>query len=260
MTEKEPSLPDSFSGGPVDAMVVAAGSGKRMGDTFQGRNKVLVPLVEKPLLLYSLETLLGSGLIRRLFLVHRRDDRAEIQQILESAGLVDKVVLVEGGEARFDSVWNGLQALSGQDSPEIVLIHDAARPFLTRRMIRESIDTAREHGGSTVAIPLTDTLKRGGEGFLHETLPRESLFRIQTPQTFRYDLLYEVHAEFRRSPDPTVTDDCMLLERRGLPIALVLGEEINLKVTTPVDFHVAEAILKSLQPPASPLKANPAKI
>jgi 2-C-methyl-D-erythritol 4-phosphate cytidylyltransferase len=219
-----------------------------MGTTFQGRNKVLLPLAGRPLLLYSLETLLNSGLIRQMVLIYRAEDMQEIRDLLRSTNLSDRVCIIAGGEARFDSVWNGLQALSRlpDGSPEIVLIHDAARPFLTDRMIHRSIVQAREHGGATVAIPLSDTLKRGREGFLHETLPRDELYRIQTPQTFRYELLRQAHEEFRASPDPSVTDDCMLLERRGYKIALVHGEETNLKVTTPVDLRVAESILQSI--------------
>ena len=237
--------------GPVDALVVAAGSGKRMGGVLQGRNKILVPLAGKPMVLYSLGTLLDSGLIRRIVLVYRTEDKSAISTILESAGLSEQIDLVPGGEARFDSVWNGLQQLAHPPvtRPAIVLIHDAARPFVTQGMIQESIKKAREYGGATVAIPLSDTLKRGSGGFLHETLPRKELYRIQTPQTFRYDLLRQAHEEFRQDPDPSVTDDCMMLERCGYRIALVLGEETNLKVTTPVDFHIAEAILQSIRCP-----------
>ncbi len=261
-TEPEPQPQFVKSGeGPVDALVVAAGSGRRMGDALLGRNKVLVPLAGKPLVLYSLETLLNSGLVRRLVLVYRAEDKTEISEMLQSAGLKEQIDMVPGGEARFDSVWNGLQALAQLSSgrPEIVVIHDAARPFVTKRMIQESVEQARKHGGATVAIPLTDTLKRGSGEFLHETLPRDELYRIQTPQTFRYNLLRQAHKEFREAPDPAVTDDCMLLERRGYPIALVLGEEINLKVTTPVDFHIAEAILQSLQRQASAAKISTLK-
>lgn len=249
-TEPQPWM-EERSEGPVDALVVAAGSGRRMGGVLQGQNKVLVPLAGKPMVLYSLGTLVDSGLIRRIVLVYRPQDQSVIGTILESAGLKDQVDLVPGGEARFDSVWNGLQELAHPPvtCPGIVLIHDAARPFVTQRMIQESIERARKHGGATVAIPLSDTLKRGSEGFLHETLPREELYRIQTPQTFRYDLLRQAHEEFRQDPDPSVTDDCMLLERCGYRIALVLGEETNLKVTTPVDFHIAEAILQSTRCP-----------
>jgi len=213
---------------------------------------VLLPLAGKPLLLYSLQTLLDSFLFRDVLLVHRVEDRPEIVRILQYAGIDDLVGLVPGGDERFDSVWNGLSALAAMGPPEIVLIHDAARPFVTKRMIKESIERAREYGGATVAISLSDTLKRGSDGFLHETLPREELYRIQTPQTFRFDLLRQAHAEFRQAPDPSVTDDCMLLERRGQKIALVVGEEINLKVTTPVDLHIAEAILHSMRGQTDP--------
>jgi len=96
-----------------------------------------------------------------------------------------------------------------------------------------------------VAVPLSDTLKRGKGGFLVETVPRVNLYRIQTPQTFRYDLILKAHESFQEKRNPEVTDDCMLLERKGQRIALVAGEEKNIKVTTPFDLRLAEVILES---------------
>lgn len=227
----------------VAAILVAAGSGKRLEAASGGKNKVLLNLGGTPLFTHPLRTLADSGLIDRIALVHRPEDREEIDAHIQALGLEARVCLVPGGRERFDSVHEGLARLA-DTPPEIVVIHDAARPFATREMVRESLERAREVGAASVAIPLTDTVKRGEGGMLRETLPRQGLYRIQTPQTFRFELLWEAYRTFMQAPDPQVTDDCMILERLGIPIALVIGSESNLKVTSPCDLEIAEVLMR----------------
>ena len=226
----------------VSALLLAAGSGKRMVGAASGGNKVLIELGGNPLFVYSLRTLLSSGCLDRLVLVHRPQDENEVREAIEKEDCADRVLLEVGGAERFESVYHGLRCLASEP-PEIVLIHDSARPFATEAMVRESIEKASAYGAATVAVPLSDTLKRGDDGFLVETLPRQNLYRIQTPQTFRFDLIWEAHRRFREHPDAGVTDDCMLLEKQGNRIALVLGHESNIKVTTPFDLSLAKTIL-----------------
>lgn len=230
----------------VDALLLAAGSGRRMSSVSQGSNKVFLPLLGHPVLWYSLASLLNCPEIRRIVLVYRPMDREEIDRILSSCSTGKEIILCEGGSERPDSVFNGLEVLS-ESEPEVVLIHDSARPFFTQDMVHRSIESAIDNGAATVAIPLTDTLKRGGEGFLYETLPRKELYRIQTPQTFRFGLIWKAHQSFRQNPDTSVTDDCMLLEKTGMKIGLVAGDESNLKITTALDLLVAEMILSRIQ-------------
>lgn len=227
----------------VDGILLAGGSGNRLAAKTGGKNKVLLELGGVPMFFYSLETLLAAGILRRLVLVHRSTDQQEICEVLEKSGYRERVELVTGGRERFESVRNGLELLQ-HDPPEVVVIHDSARPFLTPEMVVEAAQAAAEAGGATVAVPLTDTLKRGQAGMLVETLPRGDLYRIQTPQAFRYELIREQHTKLRENPDPTVTDDCMLLERNGTPVLLVPGHESNIKVTTEFDLQLAEFILE----------------
>jgi 2-C-methyl-D-erythritol 4-phosphate cytidylyltransferase len=236
----------------VDALLLAAGSGRRMGAYTSGQNKVLLPVMGLPVLSYSLRTFLNSGVIRNLLVVCRSQDRDDVQRVLEHLKATHLQV-VEGGEERFDSVYNGLIHLAS-DPPEIILVHDTARPFVTQSMILESIEKAAQCGAATVAFPLSDTVKRGRNGFLHETLPREELYRIQTPQSFQFPLIWKAHQERHRGKanpsesvkeTPLITDDCMLLEKEGHPIALVLGAETNIKITTPVDFALADWIVRN---------------
>jgi 2-C-methyl-D-erythritol 4-phosphate cytidylyltransferase len=217
-----------------------------MEDAAGGKNKVLLELSGTPIFIYSLRTLLASGVLERLVIVHRPEDEEAILKALKEEGALptDRIELAFGGKERFESVYNGLSLLS-ESPPEIVVIHDSARPFPAARMVRESVEKAALHGAATVAIPLSDTLKRGDHGFLVETLPRNELYRIQTPQTFKFVLIWEAHQKLRQLPDPSVTDDCMLLEREGHVIAVVLGDETNIKVTTPFDLEIATTILEA---------------
>ena len=214
-----------------------------MGDASGGKSKALLEIGGAPILGYSLRKLANHPEIDRLLLVHRSSDRSDIEALLESEGFGERVELTEGGAERFESVYNGLCRLR-ESPPDIVLIHDSARPFLTERMIEESIAKAGAFGAATVAVPLSDTLKRREGDFLVETLPRNELYRIQTPQTFRFDLIWEAHEKLKNHPDPSITDDCMLLEREGFPIAWVAGEETNIKVTTAFDLQVADSLLR----------------
>jgi 2-C-methyl-D-erythritol 4-phosphate cytidylyltransferase len=226
------------------ALLLAGGSGTRMAAATGGGNKVLLDLGGEPVLCHSLRTLLGSRCFDRVVLVHRDEDRARLEERLDSGGLAGSVDWVVGGKERFDSVHAGLEFLSKVGAPKNVLIHDSARPFVTTAMIEESLAKAAEFGASTVAVPLSDTLKREDGGFLVETLPRKHLYRIQTPQAFDFQLLFAAHKRFRNAPDPMVTDDCMLLEKEGRGIAIVSGCESNIKITTPFDLKLAQAILE----------------
>lgn len=231
----------------VDVLLVAGGSGTRMADSTGGRNKVLLEVGGRPLVSYAFDTFLAWGQFRRLLVVHRPSDLALMQKATLGDRIEERVAFVEGGPERFDSVSNGLAALV-ESPPEIVVIHDAARPFLTHRMIEESVLAAHQHGSATVAIPLTDTVKRVAGGLLTETIPRNELVRIQTPQAFRFSAIWKAHQALRLRPDSTVTDDCMLLEREGVHTAWVMGDETNLKVTTPWDLEVAEWIAREHRP------------
>ena len=153
----------------------------------------------------------------------------------------DKVRVVKGGAERGDSVFAGLKALKETD---VVVIHDAARPFLTSEMITESAKRAWEYGGATTAVPVTDTLKRENEGVISGTVRRKGLYRVQTPQGFRFKIIMKAY-KISRKIGFSGTDDCVLLERfTGIKVKLVKGSNLNIKITTPEDFDIAEAIIR----------------
>ncbi len=226
----------------ADAIVVAAGESRRMGG---GRSKLLRPLGGKPLLAHTLAPFQQAQEIRRIIIVCRAEDRDEIQALVQTYR-IDKAAgfLPPGGAARADSVQAGLSYLKGNSAPDWVLVQDGARPFAEGPLIRASLEAARATGAAVVATPVKDTVKEAdARGFLSRTLNRERLWRIQTPQTFRFELLLSAYENLPEGDRSRWTDDAMVVEARGIPAAIVLGNDHNLKITTPEDFDWAEFLL-----------------
>jgi len=152
----------------------------------------------------------------------------------------DKVEVTAGGAERGDSVYAGLKALPETD---VVLIHDAVRPFVTEKMITETAAAAVKYGGAAAAIPLSDTLKREKDGFIENTVDRENLWRVQTPQAFRYREIIKAY-EAAEKAGYKGTDDCVLTEKfAGTRIKLVMGSESNIKITLPEDLEMAKKLV-----------------
>jgi len=158
------------------------------------------------------------------------------------ARLGQRVAVVAGGATRQESVWRALQATPAH--AEIVVVHDAVRPFITRRLIDAVLRAARRHGAAICALPIAETVKRVRGGFAEETLDRSQLCAVQTPQAFRAALLREAHEKAQR--DGVVgTDDAMLVERLGHAVCVVPGSEMNVKITTPADLRRARAWVRA---------------
>jgi 2-C-methyl-D-erythritol 4-phosphate cytidylyltransferase len=221
----------------VCAVVPAGGAGTRMGGNVP---KQFLELNGKPILYYTLKTLQDCGIISELILVvpEKEYDNA-CSDWLGKPEIVTKVVI--GGEKRQDSVYNGFCEVSPQT--EIVLVHDGVRPFLSRRMIQESVDVAREYGAAITAIPLYDTVKRvDSSGLVSQTVDREGLWRVQTPQVFRYELLKQAFKK-ANSEKFSGTDEGTLIEHLGKPVKVVEGSERNIKITRPEDLRLSEIFI-----------------
>jgi 2-C-methyl-D-erythritol 4-phosphate cytidylyltransferase/2-C-methyl-D-erythritol 2,4-cyclodiphosphate synthase len=164
----------------------------------------------------------------------------------ETRGIAKVAVVVAGGATRVESVSNALSALGGD--PEVVVVHDAARPLASPALFSRTIASAAAHGGAIAAVRLDDTIKRAAaDGKVLETVPREGLWRVQTPQAFRAALLREAHAR-ARAEHWDATDDAALVERVGGRVEVVEGEPMNFKITAPGDFSLAEKLLRGTAP------------
>lgn len=222
----------------TSVVVVAAGQGRRMG----GHNKALLELDGEAVLAHVLRSVRAARCVREIVVVLNPDDadalRARWQHSAEELG-ADRVVA--GGAERWLSSRNGCEATSTESG--VVLVHDAARVLVAPETIDAVARAAREHGCALAAEPLADTLKREAPGgVVDETIPREGLWRAQTPQGARRELLLEAFAHWDLA-DGLPTDECMLLERRGLRPALVPAPASNFKLTTPDDLALARALI-----------------
>ncbi|WP_404339245.1 bifunctional 2-C-methyl-D-erythritol 4-phosphate cytidylyltransferase/2-C-methyl-D-erythritol 2,4-cyclodiphosphate synthase [Sphingomonas sp. MMS12-HWE2-04] len=208
------------------ALIVAAGQGTRIGGTVP---KQFAPLAGKPMLAHSFATLSAHPAIDRVVVVIGAGQEAALRDAL------GEVPFVLGGATRRDSVRNGLEALDGVDR---VLIHDAARPFLPFAVIDRLLAALDDHDGVIPTLPVADTLVRD-DGAMGDTIARDHLHRVQTPQAFRFDAVLAAHRAW--SADREATDDAQMVRALGHAVALVPGDPMLEKVTLPADFVAAEA-------------------
>jgi 2-C-methyl-D-erythritol 4-phosphate cytidylyltransferase len=220
----------------VHLLIAAAGSGRRMG---ADRNKLLLPLAGRPLIAWTLDAAMEAERISWIGLVGQEVDRDDIVSLLNN--VQKPVVWIQGGSTRQESVLRGLDALPEQ--AEHVLIHDGAR-CLAEPVLFDRCAVALEQVGALIAAtPVTDTIKKvKSDGLIQETPLRSELWAAQTPQGFSVDQLRQGHAEALKK-GWTVTDDASLYERLGWPVRVLDAGPSNIKVTTPFDLTVAEAVL-----------------
>jgi len=222
----------------VAAVIPAAGQGRRMG---AGVKKPFLLLGGFPVIHYTLRVMEESLLVDSVVLVVGPDEKERCRAMALSSFSKVKII-VTGGEKRQDSVYNGLLALS--PDTRLVVIHDAARPFLCSAGLQAVVGAAETFGAATLAVPVKDTVKAAGEnGFINQTLPRDSLWLAQTPQAFQYSLIVAAHRRAREI-GYSCTDDAGLVELAGQPVRLVPGSYENIKITTPEDLIMAEALLR----------------
>ena len=220
------------------ALIVAGGSGQRFGAE---RPKQYLDLAGKPVLRRTVEAFLSHPQVTGVRVVIDPAWRDAYDAAVSGLGLPDPVA---GGASRQESVRNGLEALAADGAPDLVLIHDAARPLIDEATISAVIAALGDKPGAIAAVPVADTLKRGNDGTIGTTVDREGLWRAQTPQGFRFLAILEAH---RAAAGLSLTDDAAVAERAGLAVALVPSKEDNFKVTTPDDLtRASRAIMSSL--------------
>jgi 2-C-methyl-D-erythritol 4-phosphate cytidylyltransferase len=224
-----------FQGERVAALVVAAGLSQRMG----GQDKILALLGGRPVLAHSVETFLAIPSMEEIVVVLHPKRLEAGRQLAGERGWPASVRFCAGGARRQDSVRLGLEEFAGEGW---VLIHDGARPLFTPALVARGLEAAVGTGAAVPGIAPVDTMKRVSErGLVRETLPREQLRAIQTPQVFRLSLILQAHLKFAVS-EQDFTDDAAMLECLGWPVAVFSGEAHNFKITTPEDLQRAELV------------------
>jgi 2-C-methyl-D-erythritol 4-phosphate cytidylyltransferase len=219
------------------AIVVAGGAGLRMGSNVP---KQFLKIADKPIMWWTLQRLAESGLFEEIVLVLPQGWLSRADELL--SGLALEARVAEGGPRRQISVNNGLMQID--EDVDIVLVHDAVRPFVKKETLRAVIEAANRYGAATAAMPAKETIGVSSDGELLSDIPdRSRLWHIQTPQAFRRSLLAKAHEEGRDACS-YATDDCALVMRSGIKPAIVHGSEANIKITSPLDLVIAEHLAR----------------
>lgn len=219
------------------AVIAAAGSSQRM----EGENKLLLPLGGKPVLAHALQAIDRSPSVREIIIAAREEDMVRFAELCKAWGIEKPVKVVLGGKTRMESVLRA--AMETNEDADLIAVQDGARPFVTPELIERVIEAARVNFAAAPAVPLRDTVKVAVDGVVRETPDRSTLFAVQTPQVFDAQLL-RAALQSAVGSGLSLTDDCSAVERMGKEIYLTDGDEENMKITTPMDLFLAEAILE----------------
>ncbi|SFQ17462.1 2-C-methyl-D-erythritol 4-phosphate cytidylyltransferase [Salibacterium halotolerans] len=220
-------------------VIPAAGQGKRMK---AGHNKQFLMLEDRPLIVHTVSVFEQDTWCERIIVVANEDETGPMNTLFEQWNFRKVDRIVTGGEERQDSVFEGLKKADGLDDA-IVLVHDGARPFVTEDHIHELVLKASEQGAAVIGLRMKDTVKKVADGVVTETIERSSVWSVQTPQAFRFSVVYDA---YRKAEEDHFrgTDDTSLVERMNVSVHIVEGGYDNIKLTTPEDMVVAKAILK----------------
>ena len=221
----------------VVALVPAAGMGKRFG---KETNKPFATLGDKPLIIWTVETLQNIPEINEIIPVLKEPDIAPCRQLFTQYKINKIRRIAEGGRERQDSVFHGLKLI--RDKTTVVVVHDAVRPLVESSVIKKALQQLSGCDGVVVGVPVKDTIKEVGDGIVMKTPKRDLLWAVQTPQIFFYQALYDAY-ETAMADSFYATDDSALVERSGGKIKVMQGSYTNIKVTTPEDLLIAEVFL-----------------
>lgn len=229
----------------IYAGILAGGVGSRMGVT--GMPKQFLSVGGKPIIIHTIEKFLMCGRFDHIYVAVVRDYVSHMTDILRKAiGENDRVTVIEGGSDRNGSIVNVINAIRKNDSdPDSILVtHDAVRPFVSSRIIEENIDAAIEFGATDTVIPATDTIIRSADGQTLTEIPvRDELYNGQTPQSFRIGMFEEDFYALSDEQKKILTDACKIFVLAGRTVRMVKGDAYNMKITTPFDLRLAEAIV-----------------
>jgi 2-C-methyl-D-erythritol 4-phosphate cytidylyltransferase len=224
--------------GMVAVIIPAAGEGRRFG---AGQPKQLTDLCGWPILAHTLSRFDQTVAVDRVVLTVPYGRIKQVrEEVVEPYGFTKPCVVIEGGKTRQESVYEGFLAL--EEDVDLIVVHDGVRPLVRPSTIESVIAEAREHGAAIAAVPVRDTLKRVRDGVIQTTLPRDEIWQAQTPQAFLRPILAEAMAAAWREGFQG-TDEAALVERTGHPVRVYHGTADNIKITSPEDLVLAEALI-----------------
>lgn len=225
------------------AIILAGGSGTRMGSDIP---KQFIDIYGKPLIIHTIEAFDINPNIDYIAVICKNEFKEDLTIWIRKYGISKVKWIVDGGNTRQESVYNGINQLSDFCSnQDIVVIHDAARPLISQRIINENIESAKINKAVDTVIPTTDTIIRSIDGSVIEEVPvRRELYLGQTPQSFEYALIKKAHEEAKKENNLNATDDCQLVLKIGNKVSLVKGDKLNFKVTTFEDLLILKSVIK----------------
>ena len=222
------------------AVIAAAGSSRRM----EGEDKLFVEIGGAPVLVHTLAAFQGCELINEIVVVTRSENMELVCDICRHYGITKAAKVVSGGPTRSSSVYNGLFAVS--EKARFIAVHDGARPCIGRETIMRTIEAASRYNAAAPGVPVSSTIKRAKDRFVEETVDRDGLFEVQTPQVFKAELIKAAMTN-ALNKSVAVTDDCEAVELIGAAVHITEGSRSNIKITTSDDLAIAEAILHKEQ-------------
>ena len=221
------------------AIVLAGGTGSRMSLDMP---KQFAVVKGKPIMAYTLSVFQNSPLVDSIYLVSHKEYFEQSKSIIEQYNITKVRDIIEGGQTRQESVFNALKQMNAKDD-DIILIHDCARPLVDEQIIKDNIEQCKLHEAVETAVKAVDTTIEVSEEQFENSLNRDKLYQVQTPQTFKYRLIKEAHENAIKNKLANITDDAQLVAKLGHKVFIVNGKKTNLKVTTDEDLKILEALL-----------------
>ena len=221
------------------SIVLAGGTGSRMSLDMP---KQFAVVKGKPIMAYTLSVFQNSPLVDSIYLVSHKEYFEQSKSIIEQYNITKVRDIIEGGQTRQESVFNALKQMNAKDD-DIILIHDCARPLVDEQIIKDNIEQCKLHEAVETAVKAVDTTIEVSEEQFENSLNRDKLYQVQTPQTFKYKLIKEAHENAIKNILVNITDDAQLVAKLGHKVFIVNGKKTNLKVTTDEDLKILEALL-----------------
>lgn len=213
----------------VSVIIVAAGEGKRFGK----KDKLFIKIAQKPLIIHTLNRFEKNKKVDNIILVVKKSKITKYKNLIKEYNIKKVKIIIPGGSTRQASSFCGLKAVD--KDTDIVLIHDGARPYISDKLINKIVENTLRFGAAVPVLPVRDTLKIIKDNYILSTPPRENIFFVQTPEGFKYEVLWEAYQR-ERDKNKHFTDDAQLLEETKNKVRVVEGEHQNIKITTPEDF------------------------